>query len=71
MREILEANGWWMYHSCTCGGSRKEKFKHPNKPGIEMHIRPTKAKWFYLKGNKRVFDEGVGLITLKAKLLEI
>jgi len=57
MRQILEAAGWWMYHSCTCGGSLKEKFKHPNKPSKEFHIRPNRNKWFYLE-NKRIFDQG-------------
>jgi len=52
MKQLLESYGWWQYHSCTCGGSLKQKFKHKDKPTTEIHIRPNKNKWFLMISNK-------------------
>lgn len=57
---------WWMYKNCHCGGSLKEKFKHPQKPGLEVHIRPNRGIWIVML-NKRQADNGVAA-NLKSKL---
>lgn len=59
MRDILISAGWFKYHGCTCGGALKEKYKHPDKPGKEVHIRPNRNDWTYLL-NKRVVSRGNG-----------
>ena len=69
MKAMLIDAGWFMFHSCSCGGSYKEKYKHPSKPAKQIHIRPSKDKWFYLQSN-RVYAEG-NTSTLQAKLNEI
>lgn len=70
MKTLLLANDWWLYHSCTCGGTRKEKYKHKSKPGVEIHLRPTKALWFEMRG-RTVYSKGQGIQTLELKLAEI
>jgi len=70
MRDLLISQQWWMFHNCTCGGSYKAKFKHPTKPGVQIHIRPNQNKWFYLQSN-RIFAQGIGIDTLQTKLKEI
>lgn len=37
-------NGWYFYSKCTCGGILKHKFRHTNKPGLELH-------WYVRKDN--------------------
>lgn len=70
MIEVLTQNGWYKWTSCTCGGSYKEKYKHPSKPDKQIHIRPNQNKWFYLQ-NKRIWGQGTGAAALAAKLTEI
>lgn len=67
MKNVLLEYGWYMYHSCTCGGTRKEKFKHPSKPGAEFWIYPRRNTWEY-RIAKRRNDNGVGEASLKNKL---
>lgn len=53
MIEILVSSGWYQYHKCTCGGTLSIKFKHPNKPGSIIKIKPNKNYWEYLVSNMK------------------
>ena len=59
MRELLAAAGWYKYTHCNCGGTLKEKYKHPTKPGQEVHIQPNRNQWYYFV-NKNRNNLGVG-----------
>lgn len=41
MKELTD-NGWVMFYSCMCGGSRKEHYNNPSYPGFEIQVRPTR-----------------------------
>lgn len=32
----ISGNGWQYYSTCVCGGIRKYKYRHPDKPGYEL-----------------------------------
>ena len=70
MREILESGGWWKYRHCSCGGVFTQKFKHPNKPGKEIWIKPNRNTWEYRIG-RPVHGRGVGIEQLKTLLESI
>jgi len=67
MREELEKQGWWMYRNCSCGGTKTEKFKHPNKPNKEIWIKPNRNTWEYRTG-RPVYAKGTGIDQLKTHL---
>lgn len=69
MKELLEKYGWYKFHQCTCGGTLKQKFKHPNKPAQEIHIQPNRNTWKHLV-NRIVVANGVSN-SLEDKLKEI
>lgn len=29
-------NGWLFYQKCKCGGILKQKYRHPDKPGLQL-----------------------------------
>jgi hypothetical protein len=33
---ILRNAGWHFYEKCRCGGVLKWKYRHPDKPGLEL-----------------------------------
>ena len=70
MKELLVSQGWWMYKSCSCGGTRTEKFKHPQKPSKEIWIKPNRNRWEYRIG-RPVYKAGTGLEQLTIHLKEI
>ena len=70
MKQLLLDFGWYKYTSCTCGGSYKEKYKHPTKPSTQIHIQPNANKWLYRVNNSTV-QQGVGEQSLQTKLKEI
>lgn len=56
-KQVAESNGWWMYRSCTCGGSFTQKFKHPEKPSVEIWVYPNQNKWVH-RINKTNIKQG-------------
>ena len=70
MIDLIVAQGWFRYKSCTCNGILKHKYKHPNKQNKEIWIMPNRNSWEY-RISKRVWGSGVGVEPLRIKLLEI
>lgn len=70
MKQVLIDNGWYKFSSCRCGGSYKEKYKHPSKPGVQIHIRPNKNTWEH-KISSSTYARGNGETSLQTKLNEI
>ena len=51
MKEVLEANGWKMYHECdTCSG-HKQFFKNDDKPGYEVRVKVKNNTFSILLNN--------------------
>ena len=65
-RETVESFGWWVYKSCSCGGVFTLKCKHPNKPSVEIWLRPNRNQWLH-KLNGRLQEQGI-IESLKQKL---
>jgi hypothetical protein len=51
MKQVLEANGWVMYHECnTCSGHR-QFFTKEGKTGYEVRIKTKKNTFSILLNN--------------------
>lgn len=70
MNEVLLQYGWFKWTSCSCGGTFKAKYKHPSKPGTQIHIKPNRNTWEHKVSNSTV-ERGTGSQSLEAKLKEI
>lgn len=69
MKEVLEAKGWVMYSSCTCGGGR-QFYINNSKPGYEVRIR-TKNKTFTILQKNMVIGGPFWGYQLEDKLLNL
>jgi hypothetical protein len=70
MRKLLESQGWKMYKTCSCGGTRTEKFNHPDYPSKEFWVKPNRNRWEYRIG-RPVFAAGTGVEQLTIHLKTI
>jgi hypothetical protein len=67
MKQVLEANGWVMFHECnTCVGHR-QYFKKEAKPGYEIRTR-TKNNTFSILLNNMVIAGPFWGYELESKL---
>ena len=51
MKQILENNGWKMYHECIVPCGHKQYFNHPDKKGFEVRAKVKNNTFSILLNN--------------------
>ncbi len=57
MKELLQNKGFYMYHSCTCGGEYNEGWRNDNIQGIEIKLIPGRDS-FQIKQYGNIIEKG-------------
>ncbi len=51
MKAFLEEKGFYMFHSCNCGGGRMEKYKSDKVQQLLIKIKPNRGTFEIVQFN--------------------